>query len=374
MSPLAKIKWFQKHEPARFEQASRFISLKEYVMFQFTGEYTIDYSMASATGLFNLKSKKWDETAMKFAGVDESYFSSPVPIYHDGLKIKEPLLKSMKLNKETRLVIGSTDGCMASLSCGSLAANHAVVSITSSGAVRMAGSEFLQDENGTFFNYILKDNIYISGGPSSNGGIAFEWAVRGITESNSARSLEDHLITLQNEAIKVKPGARGLIFLPYLQGERAPIWSSNARGMLFGLNITHEPKDFMRAVIEGIVFEMYSIAVRMKNYRAMDQLHLTGYYATHPLWSSILCDVFGLPVNVSSYKHSPNLGAAMVGLRALGEFESLEKALSIAPTGNELNPSSRKNKVYNQYFSLFDRLTNKLTAEFDEISKLQNEL
>lgn len=373
MSPLSKITWFHQHDPKRVGLTRRYVSLKEYVTYQLTGEFFIDYSLASATGLFNLKEKKWDTAALKFAHVDASYFSEPVPIYFDELKFKEPLLKSLKLEKSVRLIIGSSDGCLATLSGGSMAPNHAVVSITSSGAVRMMGKKFLKDEKGTFFNYILKDDIYISGGPTNNGGVAFEWAARGILDQHTDSSFESHLEALQNEAIKVNPGARGLLFLPYLQGERAPIWNSNARAALFGLNITHEPRDIIRAIIEGIIYEVYSIAGAIKNYRNIDQLHLTGYYATHPLWSSIICDVFGLPVNVSSYKHSPNLGAAMVGLRALGVFDTLEKALSIAPPGTELNPSMSKNKIYTRFFSLFDKLTHKLEPEFEEISKLQND-
>jgi gluconokinase len=373
MSPLSKISWFYKYDPAKFQQTARYVSIKEYVIYQLTGEFFVDYSLASATGLFNLRNKEWDETAMQYAHVDSSYFSEPVPIYFDQLRIKEPLLKSLKLGKNIKLIIGSTDGCLASLSCGSMSPNNAVVSITSSGAVRMVGKEFLKDEKGTFFNYILKDDIFISGGPTNNGGVAFEWAVRTIINSSFSKSFEEELAYLQDEAIKVSPGARGLVFLPYIQGERAPLWSSNARGTLFGLNITHDPKDLARAVIEGIVFEIYSIATFIKKYRDIKQLHLTGYYATHPLWSSIICDVFGLPASVSSYKYSPNLGAAMVGLRAIGVFENLEKALSIAPQGIELNPSTRKNKAYARVFSIFDRLTQKLESEFEEISRLQSE-
>jgi gluconokinase len=93
----------------------------------------------------------------------------------------------------------------------------------------------------------------------------------------------------------------------------------------------------------------------------------------HPLWSNIICDLHGMPVPVSTYKHSSNIAAAMVGLTAMGVFSSIEKAMEIAPAKTNANPNKDKNKVYAKYYSLFERLTNKLAGEFDEIAKLQND-
>ncbi len=372
MSPLAKISWLKQNEPAKFEKTSRFISLKEYVIFQLTNEFYVDYSIASATGFFNLKNLEWEEQSLSFAGVDKSYFSKAVPIYYDKLQIKESIMKSLKLDKNTRLIIGSSDGCLATLSSGAVNKREAVVSITSSGAVRMFGSEFLTDNSGSFFNYILDNNLFVSGGPTSNGGVAYEWAVRNFCLDKSME-YEDAMDKITNEATKVAAGSSGLIFLPYLQGERAPIWNSDARAMYFGMNITHEPPHFIRAAIEGIVFEIYSIGNSIIQHRKIESLHLNGEYASTNLWSQIICDVFGLPVNVSGYKQSQNLGAAMLGLTQLGVFKNLEAANSILPRNTELNPSKSKNKVYNQIYRIFDSLTNKLAAEFKAISDIQNE-
>jgi gluconokinase len=170
-----------------------------------------------------------------------------------------------------------------------------VVSITSSGAVRVFSDEFLVDNKGPFFNYILEKNTYISAGPTNNGGIAFEWAAKGLGGSNYNLPMEELLVRLQNDAANVKEGAGGLLFLPYIQGERAPIWNSNTRGAYFGLNITHEPKHILRATLEGILFEIYSIGKSIKEHRNFESLRLNGYYAMHPLWSEIICDIFASP-------------------------------------------------------------------------------
>jgi gluconokinase len=372
MSPLSKISWIRENEPIKFKKTTKFVSLKEYVIHHLTGEFYIDYSLASATGLFNLLELDWDKDALSFAQLDTSYFSKPVDIFYADLKIKAPILKSLKLGEDTTLIIGSSDGCLASLSAGSLNTKQAIVSVTSSGAVRVFGNEFLVDDNGTFFNYILDKDLYISGGPTNNGGVAFEWAAKGLGGGNYDVPMEELLINLQNEAAKVKEGAEGLLFLPYLQGERAPIWNSNARGAYFGLNILHEPKHIIRATLEGILYEIYSIGKSIKKYRNFESLHLNGYNAMHPLWSGIICDLFGMPISVSDYKHSSNIGAAMVGLTAMGVYETLERSVEIAPPKHELNPNKSKNETYAKYHSLFERLTSKLSEEFEEIVKLQN--
>ncbi|MCR9062956.1 MAG: gluconokinase [Cytophagales bacterium] len=373
MAPISKIKWIKEQDREKFRKAVKFISLKEYLIFQLTGEYYIDYSLASATGIFNLKDKAWDQTALDFLELDPSYFSTAVEPSFCELKLKEPYLHSLRLDRSVKLIIGSSDGCLESLSSGSMDKKQAVVSVTSSGAVRVFGESIIHDEKGRFFNYILKDGIFISGGPTNNGGVAFEWVARGLAGFDNDFSFEERLMRFQNEAAKVVSGSEGLIFLPYLQGERAPIWNSNARGTFFGLNIIHQPRHIMRAVIEGVAFEMYSIAKSIEEHREVHSLYLNGSYATTPLWSSIICNIFGLPVKVSGYKHSANLGAAMLGLTTLGIFESLEESLTIAQTGIERKPSERDNEVYKRYFSIFQKLTDKLAPEFDEIAKLQND-
>jgi gluconokinase len=373
MSPFSKISWLCENDQLLFKKASKFVSIKEYLTYQLTGEFYVDYSLASATGLFNLKDFNWDSEAMKIANIDASYLSNPVDIFNSELKIKKHILKSLRLDKSTALIIGSTDGCLATLSAGSLQKDQAVMSITSSSAVRVFCEESLVDDKGSFFNYILDKKLLISGGPSNNGGVAFEWAARTLGRNSIDRPMEEVLNSLLNDAAKVKEGAEGLLFLPYLQGERAPLWNSNARGVYFGINITHEPRHIARATLEGILYELYSISKSIKKHRDFKSLHLNGYNAMHPLWSNIICDLHGMPVTVSTYKHSSNIGAAMVGLTAMGVFSSIEKAMEIAPAKTNANPNKDKNKVYAKYYSLFERLTNKLAGEFDEIAKLQND-
>lgn len=371
MSPLAKITWIKNHEPERFAKTSKFISLKEYILCQFTGEYVIDYSLASATGLFNIHTLTWEAKSLDFAGINSNYLSTPMSVLTSELKIRPELAKSLRLADKTKLIIGSSDGCSATLSSGVVGQGQAIISITSSGAVRVAGEKVLQDEKQRFFNYILDKGHYISGGPTNNGGVAMEWFARQFGNFNNGLDFEDALKDLFKDAAQVQAGANGLLFLPYILGERAPIWNANARGMYFGINITHEPQHFVRATIEGIIFEIYSIGKLLQQYRNIDNLYVNGTFATVPLWSQIISDIFGKVVNVNDNKNSANAGAALLALTEIGVFKNLKEAAKSVHSSKVYQPNLNNHQKYQKFYKIFEQLSYKLEAEFDLIAQLQ---
>ncbi|MCP9768370.1 gluconokinase [Lacihabitans sp. LS3-19] len=372
MSPLAKIKWIKNNQPERFKKASKFISLKEYIIYQFTNQYVIDYSMASATGFFNIKEKKWEEMSLYISGIDSSYFSDAVSVFNSDLKFKPNIAKALNLPKNTKVLVGSTDGCLATLGSGVFKEGQATISITYSGAVRVAGDKFINDNDQRFFNYILDDDIYISGGPTNNAGVVLEWFSSHFRNHKIIHDFEDVVEGLFKEATLVKSGSDGLLFLPYLLGERAPIWNSNARGSYFGINIKHESKHFLRATIEGVIFEIYSIGKILEDYRKIDQLHLTGKYASLPICASIISDVFGKKVKLSDEVENVNKGAALLGMIDAGVFKNIEEAALSINEKSVFEPNMANNEVYKKLFNIFERLTLKMREEFELIEQLQH--
>ncbi|WP_435357439.1 gluconokinase [Emticicia sp. SJ17W-69] len=371
MSPLAKITWIKNHDPERFAKTSKFIALKEYILHQFTGDYLIDYSSASATGLFNIHELRWEQKSLNFAGITSDHLSEPTSIFNSDLRLRPALAKSLRLSDKTKIIIGSSDGCLATLGSGVVGEGQATISITSSGAVRVAGNEVLQDEKQRFFNYILDKGRYISGGPTNNGGVAFEWFARQFGNFNNGLDFEDSIYDLFKDAAQVSAGADGLLFLPYLLGERAPLWNANARGVYFGINITHEQQHFVRATIEGILYEIYSIGKLLQNYRKIDNLYVNGTFATLPLWSQIISDMFGKQVNVNDNHDSSNVGAAMLALTEMGIFSSLDEAAKTIQSSITYQPNQANHQKYQKFYAIFETLSHKLADEFDLIAELQ---
>lgn len=371
MSPLIKITWLKNHDQERFSQTYKFISIKEYIIKQLTGEYVIDHSIASSTGLFDIHKLKWHQESLEFAGISADRLSEPVSIFNDDIKLKNEYCVTLGLSQKTKLIVGSSDGCLATLGAGIFGEGKATITIGSSGAVRVAGRQVLRDEKQRFFNYLLTEGYYISGGPTNNGGVVFEWFARQFGDFSEGLEFDDVLNELFKIASQVKPGADGLLFLPYLLGERAPLWNANARGMYFGLNINHEQKHFVRATLEGILFEIYSIGKILETHRNFEDIYINGAYASLPLWTQILADMYGKTIHVNDNHDSVAMGASLLGLTKLGIYSNLEEAASTVKSIEKYHPNHKNHDMYMKYFKIFERLSHKLSEDFEDIVLLQ---
>lgn len=251
MSPLCKLLWFKEHQPGIFNNAFKFIGIKEYIFYKLFGEFIIDTSIASATGLLNIKKLQWDENILDFTGIAASRLSQVVSakhvIYYNGS------YPQLLIGKNIPFVIGASDGALSNLGTGATGPNAMAVTIGTSGAARMAISNPETDALMRTFCYHLKDDLYVAGGGNNNGAVVLQWLKETLLQTG-----EDY-DQLFEEAETVAAGSEDLLFLPYILGERAPIWNSNAKGVYFGLTIHHTKAHLIRASLEGVIFSMYSI-------------------------------------------------------------------------------------------------------------------
>ena len=371
MSPLAKITWIKNNDKSRFKQTAKFLSIKSYIIQQLTGECLIDYSIASATGLLNIHKIKWETDALKFAGITQSMLPDLVPIFASAGKLKKAYQNSLGLPPDVKIIVGSSDGCMAVLGDGVNGEGKANITIEDSGAVRVMSNKVLQDEKQRFFNYLLTENCYISGGPTNNGGLVFEWLTRQIGDFKNPFDIDHCMQQLIADASKAPVGSDGLIFLPYLLGERAPIWNANARGTFFGLNINHEKAHIIRATIEGILYEIYSIGKTLEENRSIQSLSINGSFASIPFCSQMIADIFNKPVQLRQNSQSVSYGTFLLCATELGMYKSLDAAAKTVELPNTFKPQKQNHSIYGDYFKVFEKLSTKLKDEFETISSLQ---
>jgi gluconokinase len=332
----------------------------------------IDYSLASATGLLNIHKLSWEDKALDYAGITASKLPELRPIGESAGKLRREYQRSLGLPADVLVYIGSSDGCLATLGSGAFGEGSATISIEDSGAVRVMGKKLIRDDSQRLFNYYLDNGYYVSGGPTNNGGVIFEWFAKQFGDFRGPFDIEHTLANLVRDAETVPPGSGGLIFLPYLLGERAPIWNANARGNFFGINIKHEKAHFVRATIEGILYEIYSIGKSLQTHRNIDNLSVTGSFASLPFCTQALADIYNLPVGISKSPDSIAQGTYMVCATAMKIYKDLEEAAENAPAQTTLRPDAHRHETYRKYYSIFERLTSKLDAEFEEISNLQH--
>jgi gluconokinase len=368
MSPLCKLRWMNEW-PDLFDGIAKFISIKEYVFFKLFGKYLIDHSMASATGLFDIYENKWYDEALKLAGVETSRLSMPVAVTHVETELKEEYKRILGIDGAVPFVIGASDGCLANLGSGAILRGEAALTIGTSGAVRIVVDKPLPDEHQRLFNYILADGLYVTGGAVSNGGAALKWFAENFLQHAFANANNiDWLLQLAHEA---PPGAGGLIFLPYLSGERAPSWDAAARGAFIGLQMSHGKQHLARAVLEGIAYALLQVLTAVEETNGnIDTVFASGVFTKSDLWLQLVSDVLNKKIIVSGTADASAIGAALLGLHATGIIKKWSDVKQLIRQGKIFEPNPAQHSIYQQYFEIYADLYPKLKANFHRLNQV----
>lgn len=359
MSPFVKLSWMKENHFQPYGEAAFFVSVKEYVLFRLYGKWVVDYAMASATGMFDGHSLKWDPGALEFVGISEAQLSEPVPPTKLLTGMKREYAERMGIPAELPFSVGSADGQLANLGVGAILKGEIVVTAGTSGAVRQWTSGFKTQAKQETFSYRFSKDTSIVGGPTNNGGIALQWLKEVLDDQGSY----DDFTAL---AEKVEMGADGLLFLPYVNGERAPLWNQNAKGTFFGLTIGHRKPHFVRAVLEGITFNLYQISEALERLAGKsEKVYVNGGLARSPLWLQMLADVFGKPIVVPESHHSAAWGAAWTLLVATGEASSFEDIKKNIPMKETLTPNHQNHERYREIYEKYARLAKDLSVYYE---------
>lgn len=362
MSPLCKLLWWKENQPQIIERAYKFISIKEFVVQRLTGEYLIDYSTASATGLFDIKELKWSTEAFRFLQVTKENFSIPVSIYHQVVGINYSIAKQMGIDQKARIIVGASDGCSAQLGSRAMSQGDLTITLGTSGAVRIARHKQIIDPQARIFNYILDDEFFICGGATNNGTALLNW----YTEKFDLTASKD-IVEFVDEINSITLGAEGLIALPFLLGERAPMYNPDARGVFFGVSMNHTRKHFQRALIEGICFELKSIvgAVEQSTEKSK-KIIASGGFTHSTAWVQILSNVLGRQLVVSDSNDASALGAVAIG------FKSLDIVFKMNHADEKIfYPDESLNKLYETQFEIFETLYAQLESSFEKLAQLR---
>lgn len=356
MSPFCKLVWIRENQPEIFQQAARFIGIKEYVFFRMTGKYVVDTGLASATGMLRLSDLKWDDQILSFIGLKSEQLSDVVSnkeIFPLPEQIGVPDNYRLEIPAGTPLVIGSSDGACANISIGSASGDAMVVTVGTSSAIRVLSKQRVIDPEMRTFCYHARNDQFITGGGGNSGAVVLEWLKDSLMESGE--SMDEFL----GRAAEIRPGSDGLIFLPYILGERAPIWNAHAKGVFFGLTVNHTRSHMIRAAIEAVVYGIFSIGKILTQNNPINEIYATGGFARNALWVQILADVFGLPVIVNGSSESSAWGAVLIGMEALGIHPDFIQKKVV-----QYLPDNDRHEIYAQRFTRFERLYGLLKEEF----------
>jgi gluconokinase len=375
MSPLSKLVWMSENNYRPYLEATHFISIKEFITIKWFGEHKVDYSVASATGLLNLRTRKWDEYALSLAGISESQLSIPVPPTYILHGMTPLALQELSRFKEIPFIIGASDGPLANLGIGAIETGDTAITIGTSGAIRQMTKAPKLDELQELFCYAFTEDLYIMGGPTNNGAIVLQWLkeVFGEVETQMAKLQDtDAYDLLTNLAAEANAGSNGLLFLPYINGERAPHWDSNARGTYIGLTNAHQKKHLIRAGLEGVIFSLFNVAESLQRLGGKsNNLYASGGFSRSSLWLQILADIFDQDVEVPKSHQSSAWGAAWMALFSIGEVSSLSDIKNYIPMQKKLHPAPQHKQIYQRMYGVFREMYPDLKRHFQQLSSIQ---
>ena len=235
----------------------------------------------------------------------------------------------------------------------------------------------MTDPEGRTFCYALAERRWVVGGPVNNGGIILRW-VRdefASAEAETAKRLGiDTYEVLTRIAERVSAGSEGLVFHPFLTGERAPYWNADLRGSFFGLGIHHRKEHMIRAVLEGVIFNLHSILPAVESLVGPStRIQATGGFARSGLWRQMMADVFDREVVVPESFESSCLGAAVLGLYALGHVDSLDVVSGMVGATHRHTPNPKNAALYRQLLPVYLSLPRKLGDEYRTLAKFQQQ-
>lgn len=364
----ARIIWLRENKPDLFSQASRFASIKDWIVNRLAGRWVMDRSHASSNGLLDISRLEWDLPVLEAAGISPEKLPELVDPDEPAGELTADAAKELGLAPGIPVVPGAGDGGLANLGSGAIDPGQAAATIGTSGAMRKISSRPWLHPHGATWCYYLASGRWYAGGAINSGGIILRWLRDGLLSEVRDAAIEagedpyQRIIALAAES---PPGAEGLIFLPYLYGERTPYWNPNARGVLFGLSPRHGKAHLARAALEGICMCMAHVFECLEGSPdGVAEIRCSGGFTRSTTWVQILSDVLGHALSLPSARESSAMGAAVLGMKATGHIDSLGAAREMFPAERTFEPDLKNRGLYREKFALWKKLYSQVEADF----------
>jgi xylulokinase len=364
-----KLLWIKEHHPDVYKRAYKVLQPKDYAAFLFSGVFATDYSDASATLLFDLTGHRWASEVITTLGLNSELFPEVYPSTAMIGHVTSAAAVASGLVAGTPVVIGGGDGACATVGSGSVREGDAYAYIGSSSWIAVTTQNPIYDlQQRTFTLAHLMPDYYFSLGTMQAAGGAYGWLERLFHPEGGAQTFQ----LMDAQASGVPAGAGGLLFLPYLMGERSPYWNPMARGALVGLAMPHSQAEFARAVLEGVAFNLRLIldVLRIQDVK-ISRLLLIGGGAKSAVWRQILADVLELPIWLPALTtEATALGALVAGGVGVGLFSDFSVIDRLITIHEAEHPEPARCQQYSALLDLFKQSYEALNPIFTELARL----
>ena len=365
-----KILWLRDEEPENFARMTVFVCPKDYIRFRLTGEVGIDVSDASGTGFFDTKKRCWNDALIALAGLDRSIF----PEAHESTELAGTVTaraaEETGLPQGLNVYFGGGDAVIQTTGAGLVKPGVLGVVIGTSGNVSMGLEAFNANPHGDLQMFCNNEPglWHAFGCPLTSGG-AYRWYRDELSQHSAmlakqtGRNVYD---IMGEEAEQSVPGAHGVIFTPYLTGERCPYPDPNARGAFYGLTLGTKRADITRAVMEGVTYSLKQVVDLMAAFTPCEKVYTSGGGSASALWRQMQADIFDLPVyTMSAASEGGAYGAIMVAGVGAGVWKNLGEAVSIVHMETETLPIRANQQAYRDSFEVYSKLYPALKPVYD---------
>lgn len=358
---LPKILWIRTHEPEVYKNIDTCFIAKDYIGWRLTGERAAEWSDASGSSCYDVNARKWRSDLLNILDIDETWFP-PVKGSSELRGTLRPGLARQLGWQEVKVICGGADNAVSALGLGVCSPGDCMISIGTSGTVFAATKATSPDSTGRlhFFNSVLPGQSYYMGCMLS-AAASLNWFKDTMGKDLSWNAIE--------QGIDETPiGAGGMIWLPYLNGERTPHRNPNARGVLYGLSSMTDRRHVFRTVMEGITYGLRDSFELVKAATPVKRVLMVGGGAKNAAWRRMTASVMGIPVSIPEVDEGGAYGAAM--LAALGGGVPMEEVTGWIKVRETVDPTPAEVQAYDKIYPQFRALYTDLKTRFDETANM----
>lgn len=377
-----KLIWVRNHEPEVWKRVQHVLLPKDYIRFLLTDLAAMEISDAAGTCLFDVQHGSWSQEVLTALDLDSSLLPPIIGAAEIAGTITAKVAALTGLPAGIPVAGGGADNACAAVGAGIVSPGQALVSIGTSGVVLIFSDTLQIDRSGPIprvhtFNHAVPGSWYLMG-VTQGAGLSLRW----VKDQLAADAIElahqmkrDPYDLISDIAATVAPGSDGLLFLPYLQGERTPILDSQARGGWIGLTTRHTLAHLMRAVMEGVAYSLRDcMQVLQESGTAISEVRITGGGARSKVWRQIIADVLDLPLYPLAMEEGPALGAALLAGVAAGIYPSIEAACAhIVSIDDPTYPIAAHVARYAQMYPLYQNLYPALQATMHQLHTFEQQ-
>jgi xylulokinase len=374
---LEKLMWIRDHEPEIYARTHKTLCAKDYINCRLTGRMATDYSDASGTNAFDLNTFRWSEKIIDLAALDGAKFPEPLPSTAILGTVTSRAAGETGLREGTPVAVGGGDGSCAGVGVASIRPGTAYNYLGSSSWVALTVEKPIVDSQMRTMNWAHCVPGYLHpSGTMQTAGSSHAWLKNTLCDVEvreaAARGVSPY--QLIDEAVAGVPaGSNGVLFLPYMLGERTPWWNPNARGAFVGLNLATRREDMLRAVIEGITMNLGIIVNIFRGHVPIDAITVIGGGARSEVWRQIMADVYGCPVQSLNFlEEATSMGAAVIGGVAAGLFPDFDVIHRFVRADQTATPGAENQRLYAKLMPIFEKTYRSLVEVYDELASYRS--